>query len=51
MGSNYNSRPSAAEVLVDRDRQAVIKPRRLAPEQFADEVIPVWIGAPAAGDV
>jgi diaminopimelate decarboxylase len=50
MGSNYNSRPSAAEVLVDRDRQAVIKPRRLAPEQFADEVIPAWVGAPVAGD-
>lgn len=44
MGSDYNSRPSAAEVLVDGDRHAVIKPRREAPAQFADEVIPDWLG-------
>ncbi len=43
MASNYNSRPSAAEVLVDGRRYAVIKPRRDATAQFADEVVPAWL--------
>jgi diaminopimelate decarboxylase len=43
MASNYNSLPSAAEVLVDGARWAVIKPRREAEAQFADEVIPGWL--------
>ena len=43
MASNYNSRPSAAEVLVDGRRYAVIKPRRDAAAQFADEVVPAWL--------
>jgi diaminopimelate decarboxylase len=40
MASHYNSRPSAAEVLVDGGRFAVIRPRLVAEEQFADERIP-----------
>jgi diaminopimelate decarboxylase len=44
MASDYNSRPSAAEVLVDDGRFAVIKPRADARQQFADEVIPDWLG-------
>jgi diaminopimelate decarboxylase len=43
MASNYNSFPSAAEVLVDGERWAVIKPRREAEAQFADETIPGWL--------
>jgi len=43
MASDYNSRPRAAEVLVDGARWAVIKPRRTAEEQFRDERIPDWI--------
>ena len=45
MASDYNSRTSAAEVLVDGDRFAVIKPGRPPRAQFADEVIPPWLAA------
>lgn len=48
MASHYNSRPSAAEVLVDGGRFAVIKPRQEPAAQFADERIPDWFEAPAA---
>jgi diaminopimelate decarboxylase len=48
MASDYNSRPRAAEVLVEGDRFAVIKPRREAALQFADEFVPDWLG-PATG--
>lgn len=43
MSSDYNSRPQAAEVLVDGDQFAVIKPGRQAEEQYADERIPDWL--------
>ena len=43
MGSNYNSFPSAPEVLVDGERWAVVKPRREAEQQFADETVPEWL--------
>jgi diaminopimelate decarboxylase len=50
MASHYNSRPSAAEVLVDGGRFAVIRPCLNAEEQFADERIPGWLaGAAGAG--
>jgi diaminopimelate decarboxylase len=45
MASDYNSRSSATEVLVDGDRWAVIKPGRPPAAQFADEAIPPWLGA------
>jgi diaminopimelate decarboxylase len=44
MASHYNSRRSAAEVLVDGDRWAVVKPGQPAAAQFADEAIPAWLG-------
>ncbi len=44
MASNYNSRPSAAEVMVDGDRFAVIRPSLGIERQFADERIPDWLG-------
>jgi diaminopimelate decarboxylase len=44
MASNYNSRRSAAEVLVDGDRWAVVKPGQPPAAQFADEAIPAWLG-------
>jgi diaminopimelate decarboxylase len=47
MASQYNSRPSAAEVLVDGERFAVIKPRLGAEEQFAHERIPGWLAGTA----
>lgn len=43
MGSNYNSFPSAPEVLVEGERWAVVKPRREPEQQFADEVVPDWL--------
>jgi diaminopimelate decarboxylase len=43
MASDYNSRPRAAEILVDGDRFAVVKPRREAKAQFADERVPAWL--------
>lgn len=52
MASDYNSFPSAAEVLVDGARWAVIKPRREPEAQLADELLPEWLapeGAAAAG--
>ncbi|MFO1047842.1 MAG: diaminopimelate decarboxylase [Geminicoccaceae bacterium] len=47
MASNYNSRPSAAEVLVEGGRFAVVRPARPPESQFADERIPDWLGSPA----
>jgi diaminopimelate decarboxylase len=46
MASDYNSRASAAEVLVDGDRFAVVKRRRLPRDQFADESVPDWLDRP-----
>jgi diaminopimelate decarboxylase len=46
MASYYNSRPSAAEILVDGERFAVIKPRRTPEQQFANEHIPAWLRPP-----
>jgi diaminopimelate decarboxylase len=43
MASDYNSRPRAAEVLVDGGRWAVIKPRIETAAQFADEALPRWL--------
>ena len=49
MGSDYNSRPSAAEVLVDGERRAVIRPSRDIEAQLAEERIPAWLGPAADG--
>ena len=43
MASGYNTRPSAAEVLVDGSRFAVIKPSISVERQFADERMPDWL--------
>jgi diaminopimelate decarboxylase len=37
MSSNYNSRPRASEVIVDRDRAHLARPRESAPDLFAHE--------------
>ena len=48
MASHYNSRPSAAEVLVDGEKRfAVVRPRLTAEEQFAHERIPGWLAGTA----
>ena len=44
MSSNYNSRPRAAEVLVDGGRWAVVRPReRVAALHESETAIPQWI--------
>ena len=44
MASDYNSRPSAAEVMVEGERFAVVRPSLGIERQFADERIPEWLG-------
>jgi len=48
MASPYNSRPGAAEVMVEGDRCAVIRPRLEPALWFADERIPAWLDRPPA---
>lgn len=48
MMSDYNSRSSAAEVLVDGDRYAIVKPTRPVEEQLAGDLIPDWLPTSAA---
>jgi len=43
MSSNYNSRPRAAEVLVDGERFAVVRARESVEDLFRGEVIPGWL--------
>ncbi len=39
MSSNYNSRPRAAEVMVDGDRVHLVRPRETVTSLFADEAL------------
>jgi len=43
MSGEYNSRPLAAEVLVDGERQAVIRPRPTYEQMFAREPMADWL--------
>jgi diaminopimelate decarboxylase len=43
MASDYNSRPHAAEVIVEGTRFAVVKPRIEPAARFADERLPAWL--------
>ena len=43
MASDYNSRPHAAEVMVEGTRFAVVKPRIEPAARFADERLPAWL--------
>lgn len=43
MASTYNTRPLAAEVLVEGDRWAIVRPRRSVAELIADERYPDWL--------
>ena len=45
MSSDYNSRPRAAEVMVEGSRFAVVKPRIEPAAGFADERLPPWLTA------
>jgi diaminopimelate decarboxylase len=43
MASNYNTRPFAAEVLVNGDRFAVVRTRQRLEELWAAEKVPAWL--------
>lgn len=45
MASDYNSRPLAAEVLVEGARFAVVRPRVEPAMRFRDERLPTWMAA------
>ncbi len=49
MGSNYNSRPLAAEVLVRGGRAALVRRRQKVPDIWRDESIPAWLAKAAKG--
>lgn len=42
MASNYNSRPLAAEIMVNGDKMALIRPRQTYEEIFGKEIVPDW---------
>jgi diaminopimelate decarboxylase len=42
MSSNYNTRPRAAEVMVDGTAVHLVRRRESVPELFAAESIPAW---------
>lgn len=48
MSGEYNTRPLAAEVLVDGERWAAIRPRPTYDEMFAREPMADWLAAPDA---
>lgn len=43
MASNYNSRGMAAEILVNGNKSAVVRPRQPVEEIWASEKIPAWL--------
>ena len=42
MSSNYNSRPRAAEVMVDGDRAHLVRRRERVADLYAGESVPAW---------
>jgi len=48
MSSTYNSRPLTPEVLVDKSRWAVVRPRVDIDRLIAADVVPQWLGGCAA---
>jgi diaminopimelate decarboxylase len=43
MASNYNTRATAAEVLVNGRRSALVRRRQKLEELWAGEAIPAWL--------
>ena len=43
MASNYNSRGTAAEVLVNKNQASLVRPRQPVEEIWATESIPAWL--------
>jgi diaminopimelate decarboxylase len=42
MSSNYNTRPRAAEVLVNKDQWKIVRKREKTQDLFAGESIAKW---------
>jgi diaminopimelate decarboxylase len=47
MGSNYNSRPLAAEVLIDGKRSALVRSRQPLDDIWSRERVPAWLASRA----
>ena len=47
MSSNYNTRPRAAEVMIDGDRFHVIRKRETMEQLMAGEMVPPWHSGPS----
>ncbi len=43
MSSNYNTRPAPAEILVDGDQYAIIRPRQTYDDIISVDQIPAWL--------
>jgi diaminopimelate decarboxylase len=43
MASNYNTRATAAEVLVSGNKAALVRERQSIPDIWAGERIPAWL--------
>lgn len=43
MSSTYNTRPLVAEVMVDGDRFAVVRPRQDIDALIAADIVPDWL--------
>jgi diaminopimelate decarboxylase len=50
MSSNYNTRPRAAEVLIDKNEAHVIRSRERVKDLWINEVVPSHIGGPVNED-
>jgi diaminopimelate decarboxylase len=50
MSSNYNTRPRAAEVMIDGERFHVIRERETMEQLMAGETIPQWFSEPVRED-
>lgn len=46
MSSTYNSRPLAAQVMIEGGRKAIIRRRQTLEELLAQEAVPDWLARP-----
>ncbi|WP_035447231.1 diaminopimelate decarboxylase [Asaia prunellae] len=45
MSSTYNSRPLAAQVMIENGQWALVRPRQRVESLWADETLPEWLGS------
>ena len=51
MSSNYNTRPRAAEVMIDGDMFHLIRERESMEQLMAGEMVPPWHNGPCAASI